>query len=330
MSDNWLRACTLLITAPGGRTLDLSNLRCVFTLQAWEISQWRNAVFKIYNLSDDTANAIQAGEFATIQLIAGYQGHSGILFDGKIRYSSRSLENKTDTVVTIQARDCHDAMVYATINLTMGKGYDAALVDAALMKTYKPFGVTQGMTAKMPDTKFPRSKAFYGHSNDYQTQLGQQCQFNWQFINGQRVSMPDHTYFNNVIVLNSRTGLLGVPTQTIKDGAMIRCLINPNIQWNSLIQVDFQTAREANFNDINFFDAKKPSPDTKGKDAAASATATADTPPNYASALATTGFFVVKSFTCQGDTMGDDWYMDLTCTARNDLVELITNDLSIC
>jgi hypothetical protein len=317
MSYNWLRSCTLLITAPGGRTLDLANLRCVFTLQGWTTSQWGSAVFKIYNLSDDTANAIQAGEFSSIQLIAGYQNNSGILFDGKIRYSSRSLENKTDQVVTIQAVDSHDAKVYATINQTLGKGYDAARVDAALMQTFEPYGVTRGRTAKMPDTKYPRSKAMFGRSTVYQDLLAKQCRFLWQFINGQYVSIFEDASLDDVIVLNGRTGLLGVPTQTIGGGAVIRCLINPTIQWGSLVQVELQSAREANFNAVDFDDLKKTPPAAGGKDQ----TGATAKPTDYTSATATTGYFIVNSINCQGDTMGDDWYMDLNCTAHNDLVD---------
>ncbi len=323
MSDNWLRKCTLLITDKGGRTLDLSNLRCVFTVQMWTTSQWGTAVFKIYNLSANTANAIQAGEFANIQLIAGYRDNSGTLFYGQIRYSSLSRENNTDTLVTIQAVDCYDAKVFATVNHTLGKGYDALAVDAIIMKTLEPYGVSQGMTAKMPDTKFPRGKCFFGHSSAYQTQLGKQCGFHWQFTNGQRVSIPVNAYINNAIILNGNTGLIDLPKQTIKDSVIIRCLINPNIQQSSLIKLDQTSAQQASLNNVNFLAANTPLV-TKNKDG----TYAPFNAPDYASGLNTSGIYIVKSISCQGDTMGNDWYMDLTCAASNDLQAASSQNLS--
>jgi len=45
-------------------------------------------------------------------------------------------------------------------------------------------------------------------------------------------------YIHEAIVLNSRTGLIVMPQQTMGAGVNVRCLINPNIRVGGLIELD--------------------------------------------------------------------------------------------
>ena len=57
-------------------------------------------------------------------------------------------------------------------------------------------------------------------------------------IDGKLQMVNENKYIHEAIVLNSETGLIGMPQQTMGAGVNVRCLINPNIRINGLIQLD--------------------------------------------------------------------------------------------
>jgi hypothetical protein len=68
--------------------------------------------------------------------------------------------------------------------------------------------------------------------------IAKQCNGNWWYENNQVNIVPDDKYIEEAIVLNSQTGLIGMPQQTMGAGVNVRCLINPNIKLGGLIRLD--------------------------------------------------------------------------------------------
>ncbi|CAK8737766.1 hypothetical protein SODG_001495 [Sodalis praecaptivus] len=138
MPQNWIRQCSLIVADKKGEGIELSAFRTTFSI-SWPDTRWpRTAVFKVWNLKPETANRIQAGEFAHVQLIAGYQDNTGLIFTGNIRYSLTGRDNPTDTFVIIQAVDAHDAYDYATLNTTLGAGHTQAEQHQTLLTGLAP------------------------------------------------------------------------------------------------------------------------------------------------------------------------------------------------
>lgn len=311
MSQNWIRKCSLIVADEKGEGLELSSFRCTFSI-SWPDTRWpRTAVFKVWNLKPETANRIQAGEFASVQLIAGYQDIYGLIFTGKIRYSITGRDNPTDTLVIIQAVDSHDAYDYATMNTTLSAGHTQAEQHHALLEGLAPYGIVKGAAPDFDATRFPRGKTYFGMTRDAADNLAGQCRASWQYINGQLVMVPEDNYVQEAIVLNSTTGLIGMPQQTIMAGVNVRCLINPNIQVNGLIRLDQALIYRTMLPDSDI--AAAPGRIDTVTDGALQQTNGSISQP---ASLSTDGDYIVKNISYSGDTRGKPWYMDLVCIAK--------------
>jgi len=51
--------------------------------------------------------------------------------------------------------------------------------------------------------------------------VADQCNANWQIVDGQAQMVSTDKYIHEAIVLNSRTGLIGMPQQTMGAGVNV-------------------------------------------------------------------------------------------------------------
>ncbi|EPG2953209.1 hypothetical protein MMK61_001554 [Klebsiella aerogenes] len=339
MSQNWMRHFELQLLDENGKGIDLGDFTVTFTIDWFNISSaTRTGTFKIYNLSADTVNRITGSEFATIRVIAGYDGIAadvdasdvgrvrevdasqvgqsdgrnwGLLFTGDIRYTITGKDNPVDSFVLIQAADTDLAFTSSITVQTLAAGYTVADMNRALMKDFEAKGATEGVTPPMPATVFPRGRVLFGMTRDLMDNVARQCGATWQFVDGQRQMVAKNEYVHEAIVLNSATGLIGMPQQTIGNGVNVRALINPNIRVNGLIELDqasvYRTAL-AN-NDIAMAGGRITDQDNNGN---ISITGTTSQP----ASIATDGVYIVRGIMYTGDTRGQAWYMDMMCEAR--------------
>ncbi|EHR8977907.1 hypothetical protein KUT16_005101, partial [Escherichia coli] len=121
----------------------------------------------------------------------------------------------------------------------------------------------------------------------------------------------NNEYVHEAIVLNSATGLIGMPQQTIGNGVNVRALINPNIRVNGLIQLDqasvYRTALSNN--DIAMAGGQITDQNTDGNITLSGTT-------SQPASIATDGVYIVRGIMYTGDTRGQAWYMDMMCEAR--------------
>lgn len=190
-------------------------------------------------------------------------------------------------------------------------GYTVADVNRALMKDFEAKGATEGLTPEMPATVFPRGRVLFGMTRHLMDNVAGQCGATWQFVDGQRQMVANNEYVHDAIVLNSATGLIGMPQQTIGNGVNVRALINPNIRVNGLIQLDqasvYRTALSNN--DIAKAGGKITDQNTDGNITLSGTTA-------QPASIATDGVYIVRGIMYTGDTRGQAWYMDMMCEAR--------------
>ncbi|EGA0688417.1 hypothetical protein H4728_004740, partial [Salmonella enterica] len=190
-------------------------------------------------------------------------------------------------------------------------GYTVADVNRALMKDFEAKGATEGLTPEMPATVFPRGRVLFGMTRHLMDNVAGQCGATWQFVDGQRQMVANNEYVHDAIVLNSATGLIGMPQQTIGNGVNVRALINPNIRVNGLIHLDqasvYRTALSNN--DIAMAGGRITDQNTDGNITLSGTTA-------QPASIATDGVYVVKGIMYTGDTRGQAWYMDMMCEAR--------------
>lgn len=340
MSINWMRHFELQLLDRNGQGVSLSDFKVTFQIE-WADTKWpRVANVKIYNLSTDTTNKILGEEFAKMRIIAGYDGiapdvdasqvgvareispdkvgqssgqNYGLIFEGDIRFTVTGKDNITDSWVLVQAIGDHEAFLYANTITTLSAGYTVADLYAATMKDFNAFGVTQGITGEMPATVFPRGRTIYNASRNVMDEIAKMCSATWQLVDGQVQMVPENNYIHEAVVLNADTGLIGMPQQTMGGGVNVRCLINPNIRINGLIQLDQASVYRAvvSNGDIAQSQARIGTSEYNGN-------VESDTLPSKAQAasIATDGVYIVKAIDYTGDTRGQSWYMDLMCFAR--------------
>lgn len=348
MSKNWMRHFELQLFDKNGQGVMLSDFKVTFTIQ-WADTKWpRVANVKVYNLSRETTNKILGEEFAKIRIIAGYDGiapgvdasqvgvardvpadqtgqsggqNYGMIFDGDIRFTITGKDNVTDSWVLIQAISNNEAFIYASTVTTLAAGYTVADLYAANMKGFNAFGVTQGITSNMPTTVFPRGRVIFKSSRDIMDNIAQQCNATWQLVDGQVQMVSEDHYIHEAIVLNADTGLIGMPQQTMGGGVNVRCLINPNIRINGLVQLDqaavYRTAlNTSDLQAVKYDQNGNIIPGQKIQETTLDGNRVVDGTLSQPGSVATDGVYIVKSIDYTGDTRGQAWYMDLMCFAR--------------
>ena len=256
MSQNWIRHFELQIVDENGAGISLSDFKVNFRIEWADTRFPRVANVKIYNVSPETQARIMGEEFSKIRIIAGYDGampvvpasevgvvhqvapgnegkfsgtNYGLIFSGDIRFTVNGKDNITDSWVLVQAASDYNAFLFASTKTTLAAGYTTKDLLDLTMKGFNPYGVTPGIIGDMPTTVFPRGLPLYHSNRDIMDDIAKMCGGTWQMVDGQ---------VQEAIVLNSDTGLIGMPQQTMGGGVNVRCLINPNIKINGLVQID--------------------------------------------------------------------------------------------
>lgn len=347
MSQNWMRHFELQLVDSDGNGLDFGEFKVNFTVNWFNISsETKLGTFKIYNLAQETVNKIMGEEFKKIRVIAGYDGiaavvdesqvsiarnvdpeqlsqtdgrNYGLLFEGDIRYALTGNENQVDSYVLIQAADSDRAFSQSFTSYTLSAGYTVADIDRVLMKDFARYGVLPGRTPVYPPTVFPRGRVLFGMTRDLMDNVARQCGATWMMVDGKREMVAHDEVVHEAIILNTATGLIGTPQQTIGHGINVRALINPNIRINGLIQLDQALIMRTEPKTEEPAKADQNTADSKARGNVTAASNTGKPPANnnnQPAVIATDGVYKVTGIMYTGETRGQPWYMDLQCQAR--------------
>lgn len=285
----YIRRCNLIVSGVSGDGLDLSGLRIKFKVKKSDAQTPNTAEIRVYNLADSTAKQIRE-EFSNITLQAGYESNFGVIFAGNIKQVRFGREGNTDKYIDIAAGDGDDAYNYAVVNTTLAAGatQDAQIQAAAGALAQR--GVGQGFLAETGSQGLARGKVMYGMARDYLRQSAEASQTTWSVQDGKlQVVKLTEVLPNQAVLLNSKTGLVGVPELT-NEGVKARCLLNPLLKIGTRVKID----------EADVAEAKLPS---TGQSA----------PANAGASIAQDGVYRLLVVEHGGDTFGNDWYSDLVC-----------------
>jgi hypothetical protein len=284
----YIRKCNLIVADEAGNGLDLSEFRCTFAIKKTDGQSPNTGVFRIYGLNTDTKNKIEK-EFTRITLQAGYIANYGVVFDGNAKQIIKGSDNNTDSFLEIQAADGDAAYNFAIVNATISAGASQRDQIEAAAKVMKAKGVTTGHIEVEGETRLPRGKVMYGMSRDYLRQSAASSGASWTIQNGVIQVVPKTGVLpGEAIVLNSATGLIGVPEQT-STGVKFRSLLNPQMLVGGAVRIEQKDIAMAQIEDSSDKESKK-------------------TPE-----LASDGFYRVVSLEMSGDTRALDWYCEAVC-----------------
>lgn len=294
MTRQWIRYAKLTVDG-GGESIDLSNLCIRFQIQQRMMQTPTNASIMVSNLADTTAQKIQK-EGQEVKLESGYEDGYGLLFKGNIIQKRLGRENPTDTYLGLVATTSDVAYNFGHINKSLASGHTLKDKVNLAYQAMKPYGVTLGYVSDLGSTKSPRAMAFYGMARDLLREVCFTANASWSIHNGElRVVKNTETLPGDAIVLNSMTGLVGMPIQTI-NGVEGRCLLNPQIGPNTKVKIDQASIQQTAF-----------SPDYTARmwDQV------------YPTFVAADGLYKIVYATHQGDTRGTPWYTDFVAIRLN-------------
>lgn len=293
MSDQWIRKCVLVVSA-GGKGLDLSQMRIVFKTFQSDARTPNHAIIRVYNLSDDTAQRVQR-EFTDVTLQAGYEnGHFGVIFKGTIKQVRRGRINATDTYTDVLAADGDLAYTQAVINKSIARATATDQRDAAR----QAMNIPNGYVADLPQSALSRGKVLFGMAGDTLSTVADTAGMTWSIQGGELVMIGLTSYRpGEAVVLNSATGLIGLPEQT-EAGISVRCLLNSNLRIGSLVRIDNASVQRA-FLGPEFLFTPGRLEDVKG----------------FQPKIADDGYYRIYCCEFDGDTRGAPWYANLICLA---------------
>lgn len=307
----WLRKWQLVVGDPGAtpsaavgdvfsgaKGIDLSQFRISFHTVQSDVQTPNHAFIRIYNLSDSTAKSIDK-EFTKVTLQAGYKsGAYGVVFTGDIKQVRRGRISATDTYLDILAGDGDRSYNFAVMNETLAAGADD---KTKLQSIERSMDLPQGYVADLTPGALSRGKVQFGMARDYARDLAKRQDASWSIQNGKLTMIPLTSYKPGPpVVLNSTTGMIGLPEQT-EGGITVRALLNPNIQIGALVQINNASIQRA-FIGGNYLFAEGRL-EALAKDQKLLPSVTAD------------GFYRVYVAEFHGDTRDTPWYVDLTCLA---------------
>ena len=301
MGEQYIRRVKLTLEGGqdvNGSSLDVSPLRFRFDLRQATTSTPHVLNVRINNLRRDNMNrALQ--EYKKVTLSVGYGLETDRLqtiFKGEILQARIGRENLTDTYLHVLATCGERARNFGFVNQTLAAGHTYRdRVDVAL-KALKQYDINPGQIADLGSAKFPRSFVAFGPVKQMLRDICEATGTSWHMhldkinIVKNNGSMPGGT-----IVLNSDTGLIGLPEQTIA-GIEGRCLMNPTIAPGTLVQINEKNIQRAAYD-----------PKYTGQ-------ANADFFPK----IAADGVYRIEVAEHLGDIRGPDWYTEFVGIRNGD------------
>ena len=304
MSQNYIRKCSITLSGAGG-TYDVSNLRCRFSIKQGTLGVPNTATVRITNQNPTVARQIASAqsEYTAISISAGYVGNSGVLFQGNIVKAIYGRESATDTLTTILAADGGQAHDYATVAKTLAAGSTPQQHVTAAIQALGKYGVSLGFvgpSVNLSTPVYPRAVTLFGMARKVLDDVARSKGATWSIQNGKvHIVTPDDSLPGSAIVLNSQTGLIGMPTvQT--GGIYARSLINPQLRVHGLVQIA-QGLIQGLLPEVGVGGVVTPgsTPNAIGN----------LTFPNTAA----DGTYKIFKIDWAGDTRGSEWFADLGC-----------------
>jgi len=290
--QQYQRQLSLVVADDSGDGLDLSSLRTTFTIRRAALEAPNNAEFVIYNVAEQTAQRIN-DDFERLEFKAGYPDNFGTVLKGDIQEVQIGKdENNVDTFIKIYAGDGDTAYNRAIVNKSLAPGATRRDAVNASLEAMEPYGVTAGSIQVDNTITYPGGKVLQGMARDVIRKVADTEESDWSIQDGGLQIVPKSSFLPDpVIVLNSKTGLIGRPEQT-ENGINARCLLNPFIKPGTRVQID-----QASINQITAagFGRRE--------------SVLAPTP------ITSDGFYKVLMVDFVGDSRGRDFYADLVLTS---------------
>lgn len=221
-------------------TLDVSNLRCTFSVTRTLTPSPDKAEITITNLQESNVAALEYRQrvrgVIPVQLDAGYEDGRQTLFLGHMRSSGTYDDGAGNSITTIAAGDGEEQIRKSRINVSIAPGTPP---DQVLKDIVKALGVSEGNLKDAValvkqrfgnGTIFAKGTVLTGSASREMTNVCRSFGLVWSIRQGKLQITERGKAFEKVAVLLSPTsGMLGTPTVDAKGILSVKSLLNPGI-----------------------------------------------------------------------------------------------------
>lgn len=291
VESDWLygRKYRVFVDIGGGKSFDVSQLRCTFEIIKTSQMEANQSIVQIYNLNPEDENKIiKQGQRIIIE--AGYVGSQyGKIFVGNIIQTIRSKEDGVDYVLTLVSMDNDRYTAYGLINVALVSQQSAR--DAVSALASKASVTTElGYITEM-NTKYPRGKVMFGMSRDYLSQIASSENSSYYSEDGKvNIVNIQQQPGNRIKSYGPRNGLIGTPAQN-NQGITCTVLLDPSVKTNCFFHIDNTLIKGYQYQ-----------------------------VGNAVRQLDNEGLYRVIKLTHRGDTRGQDWYTEIEAVSQAGLL----------
>lgn len=290
MTQQYIRKASLIVGISNQQVLDLSQMQFSFEVDAMsDFTQTPKTAFvRVYNLSQQTINTI-VNEGSNLQLVAGYEGNYGAIFNGQIIQVRKGKDNAIDSYLDITAADSDFLYNQGFLNFTLASGTDHI---GRLGQIANNLGVKLGTVQAPSGQKLSRGVSYYGLAKDHLRSAASSIGASWHISEGHLDVVTQSGYkAGEIPVITSLTGMIGLPEETPL-GVFVTTLLNPSIEQNMLVQLDNKSIQQYAYANNNIAQAAQVL---------------------NVSGLSADGRYKVLFVNHIGDTRGNDWYSQFIC-----------------
>jgi len=217
--------------------LDLSEMHFTFEVHQSDYSAPNTAEVRVFNLKEETVLAIRKS-FNRVVIEAGYDGNSGVIFEGTIKQFRIGKINNTTTFLDILAADGDIGFNFGVVNKSLPAG---STPQQRIAETSAAMGMPvsfQPSQAQATGGVLPRGKVLFGMAKARMHDIVRSQQWSWSIQKNKVQVIPLTGYLpNEAVEINSYTGMVGVPRAT-ENGIEVNILLNAQIIVGGLIKLN--------------------------------------------------------------------------------------------
>ena len=285
-----------LFLSDGKHVLDLSEMHFRFLVDSADEESPNNATIRVYNIGSELTSSI-LNQYNAVALQAGYQDNNAIIFQGTVKQYRHGRENNVDSFIEIRAASDdipYNFTIPTAVNIDKNDLKQKEILDVLTTKmSVKIPKTTMANVLRVTGLPLLRGKVMFGVPKAYIRDMATTLNSSWSIRDGELfITQQDGYIPGQIIVLNSATGLVGVPEAT-ENGIEIRCLINPRLFIGGLVALNNGDLVDSTIlNNVGFPGYKTQS---------------------FVAAKADDGQYRILTLQHEGDTRGQAWYSTMTC-----------------
>lgn len=330
----------------GGTEVSFQGFHITFEVSQSQTQMPWTMIATVYNVPLDWVAKLN--EYSVVTLLAGYQnpqqspatitqsqaeGTSAVpraskqnspggsnLFEGTVIWVERGRESATDTYIRIFAANYDIESNLAVVNKNLPAGYTQqdvvqacidAMNDANKQNNSPKAPVTLGqVTQKLSTAQATRGRTLYGTPGQILRDLAQTADAYCHIDYGGQLHIiaQDDSLPNPVIVLNSQSGMVGIPHQNTDGSISAVSLLNTSIKPGALVQINEKDITRKMLSSAATQNAGMTS---ETQSVAIQQAAFDPSLMAGSAAFSADGYFTVWSVVHRGDTRGNPWYSEI-------------------